>query len=217
MPPVILLFAKAPLPGRVKTRLQPVLSPEQCSELHSSFVGDVLESLKGFTSLADVELHLDQETEAWPEFSFPRKLQAGTDLGEKMWNAAHNAFAQGHTQVLILGSDAPTLPPGHLNTILKSEADISFGPSIDGGYYAIQFRKLPVSLFDGVEWSTDQTLNQSVAAAERLGLSVDLGLPWYDIDSPADLVRLVTEEPPRRTKAWLKANHFLVDPPLDNI
>jgi glycosyltransferase A (GT-A) superfamily protein (DUF2064 family) len=68
-----------------------------------------------------------------------------------------------------------------------------------------------------VEWSTDQTLNQSVAASEKLGLSVDKGLTWYDIDSPADLVRLVTEEPPRRTKAWLKANHFLVDPPISNI
>ncbi len=217
MPPVILLFAKAPLPGRVKTRLQPVLSPEQCSELHSSFVGDVLESLEGFTSLAEVELHLDQETEAWPEFSFSRKLQEGADLGEKMWNAARNAFAQGRSQVLILGSDAPTLPAGYLRAILDSQADITFGPSIDGGYYAIQFRKLPAHLFQGVEWSTGQTLAQSVAAAEKLGLRVELGLTWYDIDSPADLVRLVTEEPPRRTKAWLKANHFLVDPPIGNI
>jgi len=217
MPPVILLFAKAPSPGRVKTRLQPVLSPEQCSELHSSFVGDVLESLIGFTGLADVEVHLDQETSAWPEFSFPRKLQSGADLGEKMWNAAHNAFEQGRTQVMILGSDAPTLPPDYLKALLASQADIAFGPSIDGGYYAVQFRKLPPNLFDGVQWSTDQALDQSIKAAENLGLSVELGLTWYDIDSPADLVRLVTEDSPRRTKAWLKANHFLVDPPIRNI
>lgn len=217
MPPVILLFAKAPLPGRVKTRLQPVLSPEQCSELHSSFVGDVLESLEGFTSLADVEVHLDQETNAWPECTFPRRLQTGDGLGEKMWNAAHKAFAEGRTQVLILGSDSPTLPDGHLKALLNSEADISFGPSIDGGYYAIQFRKLPANLFDGVEWSTGQTLRQSVDAAEKLGLSVELGLSWYDIDSPADLVRLVSETQPRRTKAWLKANHFLIDPAVGNI
>jgi rSAM/selenodomain-associated transferase 1 len=217
MPPVILLFAKAPSPGRVKTRLQPVLSPEQCSEIHSSFVGDVLESLKGFTDIADVELHLDQETNAWAEFSYPRKLQTGADLGEKMWNAAQNAFEQGRSQVMILGSDSPTLPPGHLQAILSCEADITFGPSIDGGYYAVQFRKLPPNLFDGIEWSTDQALDQSIKAAEKFGLSVARGLTWYDIDSPADLVRLVTEEPPRRTKAWLKANHFLVDPPVGNI
>ncbi len=217
MPPVILLFAKAPLPGRVKTRLQPVLSSEQCSELYSSFVGDVLESLKGFTLLAEIELHLDQQTSAWPEFTFPRKLQTGDNLGNKMWNAAHNAFEQGHTQVIILGSDSPTLPPNYLKALLASDADISFGPSTDGGYYAVQFRKLPQHLFDGVEWSTGQTLNQSIKAAESLGLSVELGPTWYDIDSPADLVRLVTEDPPRRTKTWLKANHFLVDPPIRNI
>ncbi len=217
MPSVILLFAKAPSPGRVKTRLQPVLSPEQCSELHSSFVGDVLESLEGFTGSADVELHLDHETNAWAEFSFPRRLQTGADLGEKMWNAAHSSFHQGRNQVMILGSDAPTLPDGYIQSLLNSKADIAFGPTLDGGYYAIQFRKLPQKLFDGVAWSTDQTLNQSIAAAKSLGLSVELGATWYDIDSPADLVRLATDDPPRRTKAWLKANHFLVDLAVQNI
>ena len=67
MLPVILLFAKAPVPGRVKTRLQPVLSPEQSAELHSSFVGDVHEWLGGFTSIADIELHLDEPTGFWSE------------------------------------------------------------------------------------------------------------------------------------------------------
>lgn len=176
-----------------------------------------MESLEGFTGLADVELHLDQVTGAWPEFSFPRRLQTGTSLGEKMWNAAHHAFEQGRTQVMIIGSDSPTLPIYYLEAILASTADIAFGPSIDGGYYAIQFRKLPQNLFEGVAWSTDQTLAQSVAAAYRLGLSVELGPTWYDIDSPADLVRLVTDDPPRRTKAWLEANHFLVDPAIENI
>jgi uncharacterized protein len=134
-----------------------------------------------------------------------------------MWNAARNALAAGNTKILILGSDAPTLPQAHLNFLLQSQADLSFGPTEDGGYYAIAFRKVPAGLFDGVEWSTEQTLAQSIAAAQKLGLSVELGPLWYDIDSPADLVRLVTEPLPLRTRRWLEANQFLVAPPAHDI
>jgi rSAM/selenodomain-associated transferase 1 len=217
MPSVILLFAKAPIPGRVKTRLQPVLSAAEAAEIHTCFVGDVLESLGGFIDQAAVELHLDQPTAAWGEFSNLRKLQQGEDLGQRMWNAARNALEAGNTKILILGSDAPTLPQAHLEFLLNSQADLSFGPTEDGGYYAIAFRKVPTGLFDGVEWSTEHTLAQSIAAAQKLGLSVELGPLWYDIDSPADLVRLVTEPVPLRTRRWLEANQFLVAPPAHDI
>jgi glycosyltransferase A (GT-A) superfamily protein (DUF2064 family) len=134
-----------------------------------------------------------------------------------MWNAARNALEAGNTKILILGSDAPTLPQAHLEFLLNSQADLSFGPTEDGGYYAIAFRKVPTGLFDGVEWSTEHTLAQSIAAAQKLGLSVELGPLWYDIDSPADLVRLVTEPVPLRTRRWLEANQFLVAPPAHDI
>lgn len=217
MPSVILLFAKAPIPGRVKTRLQPVLSATEAAELHTCFVGDVLESLEGFNDQASIELHLDQPTLAWNEFPNPRKLQQGDNLGARMWNAAHEALAQNNDKALILGSDAPTLPKAHLHFLLHSQADLSFGPTEDGGYYAIAFRRVPAGLFDGVEWSTEQTLAQSIAAVQKLGLSVELGPLWYDIDSPADLVRLVTEPLPSRTRHWLEANQFLVAPPAPDI
>jgi rSAM/selenodomain-associated transferase 1 len=217
MPPVILVFAKAPLPGRVKTRLQPVLSPEECSELHLSFVGDVLEALKGFSDSVDVELHLDQSSNAWSSFSGHRELQQGSGLGERIWNAAHQAFLKGREQVLIIGTDAPTLPLAYLRVLLDSQADIAFGPTEDGGYYAVMFRSLPAGLFDGVEWSTELALEQSLASARKLGMSVDLGPGWYDVDSPADLVKLVGDDMPPRTRAFLKAHHFLVEPVLEGI
>lgn len=194
-----------------------MLSPEECSELHRSFVGDVLEALQGFNGRVDVELHLDQECEAWTEFALPRERQYGSDLGQKMWNAAHHAFLQGRSQVLIIGSDAPTLPLEYLDKLLSSSAEVAFGPTEDGGYYAVMFRRLPPGVFDGVEWSTEYTLEQSVAGARRAGLTVEVGPRWYDVDSPADLVRLVVDETPARTKAWLKAHHFLIEPPIENI
>ena len=211
MLPVILLFAKAPVPGKVKTRLQPVLSPEQSAELHSSFVGDALEWLSGFTSIVDIELHLNEATMAWSEFPYRRVLQSEGDLGQRMWNAMQQAFDEGRKQVLILGSDAPTLPAEYLHTLLDSSADVTFGPTEDGGYYAIQIRRLPEGLFDGVEWSTDRALEQSVDSARRCGLTVAIGPRWFDIDSPADLVSLVAQPAPPRTTKWLKANGFLND------
>ena len=212
MLPVILLFTKAPVPGRVKTRLQPVLSPEQSAGLHSSFVGDVLEWLAGFTSIADIEVHLAEPTGAWSEFKYRRVLQSEGDLGQRMWNAMRQAFDEGRKQVLILGSDVPTLPKAHLKALLNSTADASFGPTEDGGYYAIQLRSLPPGLFDGVEWSTPRALEQSVAAARRCGLTVALGPRWFDIDTPADLVKLVSRAAPERTTKWLNENRFLITP-----
>jgi rSAM/selenodomain-associated transferase 1 len=206
---VIQVFAKAPLPGRVKTRLQPMLSAEQCSQLHLSLVGDVLEGLNSFNGRFAVELHLDQDCEAWREFHLPLEMQLGSDLGHKMWNAARHAFDRGYQQVMIVGSDAPTLPLSHLEELLNSPADIAFGPTEDGGYYAVMFRRLPVGLFNGVAWSSEDTLARSVAAAKKQGMSVAIGPEWYDIDTQDDLLRLVSVDLPPRTKAWLKANSFL--------
>ncbi len=208
MAPVILVFAKAPVPGRVKTRLQPVLSAEAAAALHCSFVGDVLERVKGFKPEVDVILYLDHDTDVFGDV--PRRLQRGGDLGAKMWNAAAEQFATGRAQVLLIGTDSPDLPASHLRQLLASEADVAFGPAEDGGYYAVMFRKLPPGLFDGVRWSSEHALADSIAAAERCGLRVGLGDKWYDIDEPADLERLAgASELPRRTRAWLEAHQFL--------
>ena len=138
MAPVILVFAKAPVPGRVKTRLQPVLSAEAAAALHCSFVGDVLERVKGFKPEVDVILYLDHDTDVFGDV--PRRLQRGGDLGAKMWNAAAEQFATGRAQVLLIGTDSPDLPASHLRQLLASEADVAFGPAEDGGYYAVMFR-----------------------------------------------------------------------------
>lgn len=209
--PVIMLFAEAPVPGNVKTGLQPVLSPTESAELHLSFVGDVLEWLDGFKTLADIELHTDVVTDAWRDFPYRRVLLAHGDLGYRMLCAAEAAFAQGRQQVLILGSGTPNLPLGHLQELLQSTADVALGPTDDGGYYAISLRKIHPALFAGVEWSTANSLRQTIGSAEYLGLSVEVGKEWFDVDSPADLVRLITHPTPPRTTDWLKRHRFLTE------
>lgn len=210
MASVIILFAKAPVPGQVKTRLQPVLSAEQAAELHLSFVQDALEKLLVLKNLAEIELHTDSLTEAWRSYPVNRALQAAGGLGARMLHAIRSAFEAGREQVLIVGADAPTLPVDYLQEILASPADVTLGPTEDGGYYAIGVRRAHEDMFAGVEWSTELALEQTRAAAEAQGLSVALGRPWFDVDGPADLVKLITGRTPPHTTAWLKKHGLLI-------
>jgi len=180
MPPLVILFAKAPVPGQVKTRL--MLEAATAAALHQAMVRDVFATLA--TIPAELELHTDIATDAWPEITVARKVQVEGDLGRKILAALEDRH------VMIVGSDAPTLPRGHLENLLTSKADVALGPTEDGGYYAIACRRAHPAMFDGVEWSTGRTLVQTAAAARACGLSVEIGRQWFDVDSPADLERL---------------------------
>jgi uncharacterized protein len=187
--PLIIVFAKAPIPGRVKTRL--VADPLRVAELHTAFVRDVLAMAETLRGEVDLELSTDRPTGEWAEFSIPRSLQSAGDLGQKMYHAIDGALSLGRPQVVIVGSDSPLLPSAHLRGLLHSAVDLAIGPTDDGGYYAIACRKTVPAMFDGVRWSTATTLEDTLAAANRCGLKVELGSPWFDVDLREDLARLL--------------------------
>jgi hypothetical protein len=183
--PVIILFAKAPVPGCVKTRLAQTIGPEAAATLHERFVTATLERICMLSSIAGVELHTDIETGAWRQFAIPRKLQCAGDLGTRMLSAL-----QSHPHAMILGSDSPNLPVDHLTDLLAREEDVVLGPAEDGGYYAISCRRTHPDMFHGVRWSTGEALADTVHAARACGLTVSLGQMWFDVDTPGDLERL---------------------------
>lgn len=205
MQPVIILFAKAPVPGRVKTRLLPLLSPGEAASLHTAFVWDMIERLQSFTE-ASLELHTDISTDAWEGAGVSQRLQAEGDLQLKMFHALHSALSRGHPRGMIVGSDAPTLPLDHIRELLDSSADVALGPTEDGGYYAISCARIHQRMFQGVQWSSPDTLAQTVHAAQACGLIVETGRRWFDIDTPEDLRRLskIPGLPPY-TRSWFGA------------
>jgi len=188
MEPLIILFARAPLPGRVKTRLG--LQPEVAAELHHAFVSDTLEMLAPFPA---VELSTDQPTEAWNGYAVARSVQCPGDLGAKLYAAISSGLERGYAPVLILGSDSPTLPASHIQALLASTEPAAIGPTDDGGYYAISCRLSAPAMFSGVAWSSPETLAMTVEAITRVGLAVEIGPRWYDVDEPADLERLSSD------------------------
>lgn len=205
MRPVIMVFAKAPAPGHVKTRLIPPLTPESAARLYDAFVRDTIESLQALTEVCDLELHTDIECDAWRDLAITRRMQYEGNLGLKMFKALSTALADGRPTAFIVGSDAPDLPVDHLRRLMSLGGDVVLGPAEDGGYWAIGARRLHSEMFGGVRWSTGDALADSVRACAACGLSSSLGPTWFDIDSAADLARLLqSDSAPRHTKRALE-------------
>jgi hypothetical protein len=210
---LVILFARAPVAGRVKTRLAAGVGAETAARLHQAFVRDVAACA---AAKYPIELHLDELTPAWPELDCPRRLQAAGDLGDRMRAALGAALAQGFENVAVLGTDAPDLPAAHLDDLLSGKSDVRLGPAEDGGFWGICCRRIVDTMFNGVPWSTARTLERTQAACLRAGLSVSLAERWADVDEPADLKRLAASpslDPAGPTAAELRKLKLLAQGP----
>ncbi|HEY5931654.1 MAG TPA: TIGR04282 family arsenosugar biosynthesis glycosyltransferase [Nitrospira sp.] len=198
----LIIFAKAPIPGQVKTRLSPPLTPDEAATLHGSFVLDTLERTK--IAAVNLKLPLDRYLACAPSathvfFKIMEERQGvklidqvGDDLGARMNQAFQTLFAHGYRQILLIGTDVPTLPLAHFKQALTSleNHDLVLGPALDGGYYLIGLKRPNPELFVDIPWSTDQVLRLTQEKAVMLGLASALLEPWRDMDTLADLQAL---------------------------
>jgi uncharacterized protein len=199
---VIIFFAKAPDPGKVKTRLVPPLTATEAAELHEAFVEDIVTRFQKLTRF-DVELHTDVITDAWPAVNVTRKLQISGSLGLKMVHALTAALAAGYKRAAVIGTDSPTLPLTHVEKLIEGTSQVTLGPADDGGFWGISAYETKPIMLDGVRWSSSDTLAQTIGAIQSAGLSVGLGPSWFDVDEPADLERLLTSSSlPPATEHW---------------
>jgi rSAM/selenodomain-associated transferase 1 len=183
--PLIVVFAKAPRPGFVKTRLG--LDPAAAASLHIRFVSQILRTVSIFQDEAQLELSLDMPCSEWSAYQVARTVQSEGDLGVRLYWTLQRGLRAGHRKVVILGSDSPTLPAEHVRALLKCEADVALGPTRDGGFYGIACRSTSASMFEGVRWSSRDALRDTVRAIDRCGLTVSFGPEWFDVDTPEDL------------------------------
>lgn len=201
--PLLILFAKAPVAGRVKTRLCPPLTPDQAAGLHSALVRDAIEMLSAFADVADLELSSDSLIESWPGVIVPRSVQPEGDLGVRLFHALAGALASGREVAMVIGSDSPGLPSSHIGALLESDADLTLGPTLDGGFFAIACRRVHARMFEKVRWSTGFTLDDVVRSVAQCGLTIETGPAWFDVDVEEDLERMLKmPNLPDHTARW---------------
>ena len=111
-----------------------------------------------------------------------------------MANCAEQALQAGSSPIVLVGSDAPTLPRQRLQQALElcADRDVVLGPCLDGGYYLIGLRRLIPGIFEGIAWSSETVLLDTLRRAQQVEASVALLEPWYDVDTPEDLSLLRT-------------------------
>ena len=195
----LLVIAKRPTPGQTKTRLTPPLTAEQAAALYECFLVDTLDLVRRVPETDPLIAYLPAEARAYfaalaPDFGLV--LQEGAGLGERLDNALTGCLKRGYERAVIMNSDGPTLPASHLARAfdaLSDGADVTLGPSADGGYYLIGVRRPAPRLLREVRMSTPTVLADTLALAAEEGLRVELLPAWYDVDEAADLVRLAGE------------------------
>lgn len=193
----IVLFARAPVLGQVKTRLHPFLDPESILRLYTCFLNDSIRKISGVKSADPFIGVYPSDSSGYfsrlQEFPVQVFVQDGKDLGERLSNAFQERFNEGYERVAVIGSDSPSLPIAVIEQALSSEKDFTIGPSVDGGYYLIGMAgRKPVGVFEGVSWGSDKVLAQTLERVGKSGCSLELLPPWYDVDRPEDLKFLKT-------------------------
>jgi len=195
---VVVVFAKAPRAGLVKTRMSPPLSPEQAADLYANLLDDVLEATGRFATelglRAVVAVHpaeaLAEIADRAPE-NFEVVAQRGANLGARMGWGVAEAAAAGASRILLRGSDNPVLSRSCLEAALMelSDYDLVVSPDRDGGYGLIGLRAPAPGLFDH-PMSTGSVLEETLSNAHAMGLSCKELEASFDLDSVADFSEL---------------------------
>jgi rSAM/selenodomain-associated transferase 1 len=195
------VMAKAPRPGRVKTRLSPPLTLEEAAALNICFLKDTTENLASIAGGAGLISYTPAGDEALfhgllPE-AFGLVLQRGDGFGERLLAAAEDILAIGYGAVCLIDSDSPTVPAAAFRQAVDALAQpgdrVVLGPSHDGGYYLIGLKQPHAAPFERITWSTGSVLAETLERCRESGLEVVLLPSWYDVDDGQTLKILEAE------------------------
>ncbi|GAB5537093.1 MAG: TIGR04282 family arsenosugar biosynthesis glycosyltransferase [Rubricoccaceae bacterium] len=208
--PALIVFAKVPEPGRVKTRLCPPLTPEQAATLYDAFLRDALDRYAGLdaTTGSDpfgveathgpvaVRLYLAGVP---PDGLVPPGVavfrQRGGGLGDRMMLAFVETFAAGHDRAVVVGTDHPTLPLSWIGEAfrqLDAPMTAAIGPSEDGGYTFLGLNDVASVLFD-MDYSHAQVFDDTLERIDDAGMTPVILPTHYDVDDASSLARLRAE------------------------
>lgn len=200
MPDRLVVFARRPEPGRVKTRLAPRYGPASAAAIYDACLRDVLARASGaLPDTVALEIHHEDGPGAaeWFATEFPGtclRSQRGEGLGSRLTAAFTVCFGDGAERVAIIGSDAPSLPErALLEGLGVRQGEVRIGPAEDGGYYLVALGAADwpaaMAIFRDIQWSGERVLRQTLERVRGLGLVPRLLPIWYDVDRPGDVAR----------------------------
>ncbi len=176
----------------------PLLTPDQCAELHGAFLKDVGRCLQALSHQA--ALFVAYAPEHFSQALLGRLpalgecfAQQGESLGDRMAHAFATVLDRGYDRVVLLGSDIPQIQPGDIEAAFRDldRRDLVFGPTFDGGYYLVGMKRLHRAVFSQeLPWGNLSVLEETCRIANTQGLTVALAAKHRDVDTPEDLDRL---------------------------
>jgi rSAM/selenodomain-associated transferase 1 len=188
---LLVIMAKEPVPGQVKTRLSPELTPQEAAALYRCFLQDSIAEMGKIdgidraiaytpaTARATFAALVDDRFRLFP--------QQEVELGQRLLTIFKEQAAQGYGAVCIMDSDSPDLPREIVGAsfllLAAGKADVVLGPCTDGGYYLLGMKYPHPELLTDIPWSSGDVLSVTMQKAQRAGLKTALLPPWSDIDT----------------------------------
>ena len=202
----LILMAKAPVPGQVKTRLCPPFTKAGAAALYRCLLEDTAEELARFPRLRLYLFYSPPDSgrpfRREPFSGFETIPQSGGDLGERMAAAFGAVFARGAARAVLVGADCPALSARLVAAAfreLASSAGAVYGPTDDGGFYLVALSAPAPSLFHGVTWGTDRVLSEVTRRSREAGIPYSLLPSRFDIDTADDVASLLR---------WVRGHSF---------
>ncbi|MBI4654240.1 MAG: TIGR04282 family arsenosugar biosynthesis glycosyltransferase [Nitrospirae bacterium] len=190
----LIIFAKTPVLGKVKTRLQPHLAPEKILGIYKSFVRETVKNcakLRGIDKFLGCAPTKDDDflREISSIYKIERFNQKGKNLGDRITNAFKDYFKKGYKKVVVIGTDSPTIPVEYIRQAFHelNRRDFVIGPCCDGGYYLVGARESFPELFQGIPWDTSEVLDKTLEKLELANMRFSMLPFWYDVDTIDDL------------------------------
>ncbi len=189
---VLVIMARYPEEGAVKTRLARDLGPRVTHRLYRAFINDLAEKF-GFLHRPLIWYYIP-ESSPFPQLvshQFACRPQSGSSLQERMLRIFEDLFMEGYKKVVVIGADVPHIPVEAVDEAfaLLNAMDVVFRPSMDGGYHMIGLKAV-WDLFSGIAMSTDRVLRETIEKAVSMGLSASCLAPSFDIDTIEDVKQL---------------------------
>ena len=201
------IFAKSPIPGTVKTRMSPPLSPAQCLRLHVALLNHTLARMRPLIApgvqaslcLTGTLQEALEQAGRMDARGFEVDVQQGAHLGERLSHALTTRFSQGYSKVIFIGTDCPTLGSKTVRDAIRAlnRQQVVIGPAQDGGYYLIGFAACLPEILQGIPWGTQAVFETTLDRLRRRGVRWKSLEPQADLDTYSDLKQFCRQASPR--------------------